>query len=175
MYGDYMNCVGYHGTTAEKAESIFKTSFRLSKKSTEWLGFGVYFFANVQWAIEWVRCKENPKVIQAKLFCKDTEYFDLDDLKNMKHIENEMQSVFIKKRSYTAKFNSAEKRCFSCNYFGEKYNIKIFSYTFCGFSYNSVGFPENHKQKQYCVRNLTCINDKKIYPVDTKGMSLDAI
>ena len=48
--------IGFHGTNINSAEKILKENrFRPSTKPDEWLGKGIYFFADPQDAMWWCR------------------------------------------------------------------------------------------------------------------------
>lgn len=51
-----MIIVGYHATNKENAKKILKNGFIQSNGDKEWLGRGIYFYLNIQDALEWRQC-----------------------------------------------------------------------------------------------------------------------
>lgn len=171
-----VNCVGYHGTSKESAVSILKNDFNLSMQKNEWLGFGVYFFDQFEWANSWARKKKSGVVVSAKLQCMEEEFYDLDDSTKMQLMVTEAEDVLKKQHEKKPNMRQNDLRCFACNFFGEKHNIKIFAYTFPSLDYNVVYFPVGeHKERQYCVRHTQSIINKYITNDQGEGVSLDAI
>ena len=152
--------IGYHGTTKKRAVGIIKNGFLPSRKSTEWLGHGIYFFDSKGWADIWARQfasneKDEPSILSAMLSCDENEFLDLDVHENMKKLEVEMSELFSgKNKSGHLNFKtSSELRCAACNAWCLKYSVKIFAYTFQGVKYNGVGFPTYNEQRQFCVKS----------------------
>ena len=160
---------GFHGTLQHKAENIIQNGFIHSKKDTEWLGFGVYFFTKKQDAKKWALLEadkdrnkgSSSSVLQCSISCEDNEYFDLDNRKNMSGILSCVSSVFegLAGRNSTKISDERQLRCIACNYFAKKYGIKVYAYTFPGIKNNKIGFPFVLKQRQICVRSDECIKD----------------
>lgn len=166
----------YHGTLKSAASVIFSSGFRKSREQDEWLGFGVYFFECYQdaraWAMQMMSQRKDKNagiVISADLKCKDdVDFYDLDIDDNMRKMETEMQKVLIKCRHSGAPNISSKKlRCLACNFYGEKYGIKIFAFSFTAFDYNIIGFPlKTRKQRQFCVRDINIIYNVKEAEID---------
>ena len=160
--------VGYHGTTRRKASKIVEEKkYRLSSKSDEWLGEGVYFFKDEFWACNWAKSEsakldDEPKVLVSSIECAANEFFDLDSVDNKKKIEASMKMFANYKSCDGAPHfkNEKESRCFYCNFYAKIENILVYSCNFPGVGYDSLGFPKS--QVQYCVRDNKIIKDTKI-------------
>ena len=158
---------GFHGTLKNKAQNILNNGFIHSTKNTEWLGFGVYFFAEQQYAEKWALSEaekpknkgEVPSVLSCLIRCKENEYYDLDNEDNMDKIVKCLSGVLkgLEGKNST-KLDEAQIRCAACNFFAKKYGIKVYSYTFPLRRTNSYGFPFVINQKQICVNNNECIS-----------------
>ena len=60
--------VGYHGTLDHIADKIvLEQRFKFSKKDTEWLGYGAYFFKYRDHAVVWAR-REAEKEKKCRIF-----------------------------------------------------------------------------------------------------------
>lgn len=161
---------GFHGTLDEKANKILSDKFIHSKKDTEWLGFGVYFFADKkdakQWALMEARKKKNhsslPAVLVADILTEEALFCDLDLQENMSKLKEEFQGIL---KSIVNKgkvqLTKEQTRCVCCNFFAKKYKIKVLAYTFPSLPINELGFPiANMKlHRQFCVRDDNCINN----------------
>ena len=166
-----MVLTGYHGTTSDRADKILMQGFMQSRKDIEWLGFGVYFFADVNWAIKWagMQCTRHrqpvyPVVLAAELNCRDNGLFDLDIPENMQKLTDEFREAFHGNAKGSPNFTGSidkvrsQIRCMACNFYKAKHQeVKVFSYTFPAWGFNSAGFPNN--QKQYCVVDTTRIQN----------------
>jgi hypothetical protein len=166
----------YHGTTQTSAVNIQKANFYESRKPTEWLGRGVYFFELNSDAKKWARSEcnkpknlgEQPAILAADVNYSANEFFDLDIISNMHKMSNEMITVLHsmgKNREGAARLvgkNQAETesltRHFCCNYYRKKHSqIKVLAYSFPASHTNIMGFPYSTKQRQYCVTDLSRI------------------
>lgn len=158
------NMVGYHGTLENRAESILQAQkFYISRKRTEWLGSGSYFFKHSThaqiWASHEARKPQNsgqrPAVLKAHLQCDDSQIFDLDDPKNLYALNDFIEAYF--KRVGTelcVSFKNSEesvKWCLSCNLYRRLHaDIAITMYTFTDLAKPKFsGFRTN--QTQLCV------------------------
>lgn len=171
MPDDYLNMQGYHGTLADRADSIIANGFNRSSKEIEWLGFGVYFFDSFSnakaWAIqEHDRQKGDaspPVVLAVTIRTLKSDFLDLDERSTMRSFEKEL------KRGYQAMFGSGnggapnfkdkrELRCFWCNFYTKIHpNIKVIAFTFHRIQCNEFGFRLVYGQRQLCVVDSACI------------------
>lgn len=80
-----MKLEGYHNTEAANIEDIFQNGFIRTPNNKHWLGQGIYFFADVDVAINNIDMLEHEgeiKTIAVEIDVEDTAYFDLDIIKN---------------------------------------------------------------------------------------------
>lgn len=173
----------YHGTLQHKAVRILREPFFVSKKNTEWLGHGIYFFEDVEWAKTWAiqEYKKNkyfnakPTIVSALIRCEDAEFYDLDIRENMLAMEREAIDSLKQFGSLgRTRLTKHELKCFACNYWRAIKGIKVFAYTFPILKDNFIGFPVNHEQRQFCVVNNDYIFDKQIEEIE-EGFDYDAI
>ena len=89
--------VGYHGTIKTNAEKILSSGiFKESNEKDDWLGHGIYFFADVENAIKWAneranRYNEEAVVLSANIKCDMNRYLNLDYQFNRRKV-----SLFLK-------------------------------------------------------------------------------
>lgn len=158
---DIITLESYHGTTKHCADNIRKNGFRISKKTNEWLGFGVYFFYDRADAEYWSKACQHknteqpttPTVLCATLSCSNDEYADLNNPEMMDKLELYCDTVFSDAHSNgkgMPYFNTKEERmCFWCNLWKMQCNIHILSYAYQRCGHNICGFPK--RSMQYCV------------------------
>lgn len=166
--------IGYHGTLSNRASSILENGFEHSKKPNEWLGHGVYFFEDIEWAKTWAmnqakkdNYKHKASVLSAVLSCDDDAFFDLDKTENMQKLQSE--TYMLAQRQYETghpELKSDVMRCVACNFWKMKYKTKIFAYTFPRMKYNAIGFPVNAEQRQFCVTDNRCIKFIKLENIE---------
>lgn len=158
---------GFHGTLEYRAKSILKCGFIHSTKNTEWLGHGVYFFTDLMYARKWaLQESEKPQnngakevVLKADISCKNENFCDLDLEENMSKLLQERKRLLLDLKGKSSnKFSDAEMRCIVCNWFAQKYGIKVFAYTFPIRLHNKCGFPYIEEQRQLCVNDDSCIH-----------------
>lgn len=163
---------GYHGTLNSRADKILKNGFCASNKDKEWLGFGVYFFTNIEEAEIW-SCREAKKVknqgeaaavISCEIVCEEEAFFDLDEDDKFSKLNIEMKSLLkgLAGRNST-KLTKDQFRCAACNMFALKYKIKVYAFTFPLLHHNECGFPYVKEQRQICVRDLSSIKNIEKY------------
>ena len=163
----------YHGTLKERTFKILKNEFYRSTKKTEWLGHGVYFFEDLNYAQAWAYQEggktdpaKEPAVLSATIQCEDNEFFDLDIAENMKKLEA-MRKLFSQKSDLGhAIIGPQELRCAACNLYKKLNGIKIFAYSFPKVTTNVVGFPVNSPQRQFCVDDVANICNVTIIPME---------
>ena len=163
------NLTGYHGTTLLRAEKILDGhSFIKSKKKTEWLGAGIYFFPDIANAIWWAhnaskRCNDKPAVLSVQLRYFDFQMLDLDkpeDLCKLSHCVQDFLKALAKEGEIVPDFSASEIPklwCFSCNIYKKKNpQIKLIAYTFETPQETYTGFK--YKQRQFCSTDNTIIS-----------------
>ncbi len=168
----------FHGTTKSRAVKIKRTGFRSSDKPTEWLGFGVYFFDRRRDAENWAKseCRrsrasfhERPAILDSKIKCDSTAFFDLDSRPNMDKLIDELDPILKEMgKSGEGAIQFSEKnevKCFCCNYYKRTHGMKIMAYSFPALRVNRAGFDFCSKQRQYCVSDNCCITDINIKEV----------
>lgn len=170
MSADTLTLVGYHGTLKDRANCIEREGFQASNKPIEWLGFGVYFFANWRNAEYWARqefqrsgSKSNPPVVlTADINVGRDGFLDLDWPQSMEEFCRELEKLgrlmFSGGGKGAPNFkNDQERRCFWCNCYKQAHpQLQVIAYSFpCG-SFNWFGFPD--KRRQLCVMDDTCIS-----------------
>ena len=70
-----MYLTGYHGTTLAHANKILtEHKFYTSRSDHEWLADGIYFYYNIEDALNW---RDNEVIIHSLIKIKDTEFFDM--------------------------------------------------------------------------------------------------
>ncbi len=76
-----MRLVGYHNTEAVNVESIFQHGFICRYSNEHWLGQGIYFFADIDVAINNIDMLEHVndiKTIAVEIDVDDVAFLDLD-------------------------------------------------------------------------------------------------
>lgn len=168
-----VNIKGFHGTLDEKANKILNSKFIHSSKNSEWLGSGVYFFAERKDAEWWADLEiKKPKnkgakaaVLVAEIITQDNNFFDFDIVANSTLFSEKVEELItVVKSKYHGKNSDAQVRHALCDWFAEKYNIDVYAYTFpIRIIINDVGFPVVQNQRQICVRNDACITNLHKY------------
>ena len=171
MPNDYLNITGYHGTLADRADSIVTNGFNRSNKEIEWLGFGVYFFDSFFNAKAWALQEHNrqegnaspPVVLTVDIRTLKPDFLDLDNKDTMRFFQEELkkgyQAMFGSKHGGAPNFkDNRELRCFWCNFYTKIHpNIKVIAFTFPRIQYSEFGFPSVYKKRQLCVVDNACI------------------
>lgn len=168
---------GYHGTLKSNVEGILKEGkFHHSRKSYEWLGFGVYFFKHEAFAAWWADMQVNNKlkntgekdssaVLCADLFFSKNQLLDLDDPDQLDAL-NEFIDDYIKKTpKYSKIWNTSKEKerwCLACNLYRRiNKDIKVICLTFRTSAprnrKNTGSFPKS--QFQYCISDDSIINN----------------
>lgn len=155
---------GYHGTAQSRFKSIQREKFRLSSGDKEWLGPGIYFFAEYENAVWWAKGEarrrikpkagDPPFVIQVNLWYNENEHLDLDlvpDREQYELLVSQIESKLTRKPCFDA-FDpmTARKlrRCLYCKLLFHSTPVKILSCTFFK-EYNEYDIPIN--RKEHCV------------------------
>lgn len=166
--------VGYHGTLDHIAEKIVhEQKFKFSKKDTEWLGYGAYFFKYRDHAVAWARREAekeknflfSPGLVRADLFFTEDQQLDLDDPEQLAEINAFMQDYLKAAPEVQVRWeksNKWQRWCLSCNLYRRFYpEVKVISHTF-NFNKsmpqsNTSGF--NINQFQYCISDPSIIKN----------------
>lgn len=86
-----MKLEGYHNTEEKNVEHILRDGF-VSKTSDEhWLGQGIYFFADIDLAIDnidMLKHESEVKTIAVEIQVDESEFLDLDKKENLNVLEN---------------------------------------------------------------------------------------
>ena len=154
----------YHGTTDQRVKGILKSGFYESRKKTEWLGHGIYFFkyqADADW---WAQLQikrvenagQNPVVLVTTISYTPDQLLDLDDWDQLKYFSEFFRKalkIAEKEFSLEVMLRKEEKKtwCAACNLFREAHpDIVVTAYTFQRFhDYNNLVYSPN--QRQVCV------------------------
>ena len=143
--------VGYHGTIKTNAEKILSSGiFKESNEKDDWLGHGIYFFADIENAIKWAneranRYNEEAVVLSANIKCDMNRYLNLDYQFNRRKVSLFFKDIINKSDKDISFYKrDEEKRCIACDLYKD----------ILGFS----SVPE----KQICVSNHQCISNIKI-------------
>lgn len=166
--------VGYHGTLDHIAEKIvLEQRFKFSKKDTEWLGYGVYFFKYrdhaVGWACQEAKKEQNvgfaPGLVSAELCFTDDEWLDLDDPSQLEEVNTLIREYLNNTPGFQIfweKSKKSQRWCLCCNLYRRIYpEIKVISHTF---NFNRTASRSNVtefnvNQFQYCISNESVIKN----------------
>lgn len=169
----------YHGTLKKNVNSIKENGFIISTKNFEWLGTGIYFFADKEFAEQWALQESlkrkgpnrEPAVLSADLICNEEEFFDLDIEENMKRLVGTITTA-VSIKDNRGRFVIQDKeanrilRCMACNLFSKAENIKIYAYSFPALQFNVIGFPIPKPQRQYAVQDNSYILNVNEVPME---------
>lgn len=166
--------VGYHGTLKRKAKTIlYEKHFIPSKKDTEWLGTGIYFFEYLAHAWRWAdnqcnrknaRQEDTAAVLKAEICVEQDNVLDFDN----PNTKAELDQFFCKvlehsneKREMLSNAENAEylRRSLACNLFCEaNSNIQLIIYTF-----HKCIKRENREKEVYCeTERQLCVKDASV-------------
>ncbi len=166
------NEIAFHGTIEPYAEKILaEQHFHFSRKSNEWLGFGVYFFPHRSHADWWASNQSNrhgqsPAVLSVTLQYEDAAFFNLDLNENARSLhffsEDFLHQIQSEGKLKIHFDNLAELRCLCIEAFKVLHpEIKLIAYTFdAPGHYDKWLYPP--KQLQYCVVDHSIIRDIKL-------------
>lgn len=170
MRDENISITGYHGTLMSNAKNIRRFGFHKSNKEIEWLGSGVYFFEQFEYAKEWARQQirnarslNQPVVLTATISTSPSGVLDLDIPDVMKAFEGELQyiveNILSKGPGGAPEFNDdREARCFFCNFYAQAHkDVKVIAFSFPRRYYNDFGFPLVLYKRQLCVLDESCI------------------
>lgn len=159
---------GFHGTLQSKAVKILADTFIISSKNTEWLGQGIYFFSEIRDARIWAERearkphnkKELPCVIIVDIYCDAKHFLNLDIPQNRKKVEQRIELIKNVKGAPNFK-SSHQMRCYYLNLYKRLENVKVMVYTFPKVIDSDIGIPVLLKQKQICLTDDSCIENKR--------------
>lgn len=167
--------VGYHGTIKTNAEKILSSGiFKESNEKDDWLGHGIYFFADVENAIKWAneranRYNEEAVVLSVNIKCDMNRYLNLDYQFNRRKVSLFFKDIINKSDKDISFYKrDEEKRCIACDLYKDFFGIYVIEFTFSrkvkkGHSEDKdiLGFS-SVPEKQICVSNHQCISNIKI-------------
>ena len=151
--------VGYHKTLYIYVNSIKKNGFKPSNAEDDWLGFGVYFWDNIENA-KWWNVGNNSIIknciIECELKCDMDQYVNLNDEmdKLESFCEQYMREIRKNKLPRPNFKNNNQRKKFFCDLYCKKNNLLILSFRFEHDIMNKAGFKiGTKKRRQICVRD----------------------
>ncbi|NLI72088.1 MAG: hypothetical protein GX361_05085 [Bacteroidales bacterium] len=100
MKPDYI--IAYHGTSKGNAQRIIENKYSSSKKTTEWLGGGVYFFLDIDPAENWAkqRFSDEAETLKSKISMKNVKVlnllFEKDRFTFKRLVKSKVKSIYKK-------------------------------------------------------------------------------
>lgn len=167
--------IGYHGTVKSKAEKILSSkNFIESSNDNEWLGHGIYFFADIENAIKWAderanRYKEPAVVLSANIECISSNYLNLDYQANRNKVSSFIKDILARADKNLSFYKrDDEKRCVAFNLYKKFFGIDVIEFSFS--RKTKKGHSEEKDllglnsipKKQICVSNQQCISNIKV-------------
>lgn len=155
--------IGYHKTLYIYVESIKKNGFKPSNENDDWLGFGVYFWDNVENAKWWNVGTDSvikSCIIECELKCDINQYVNLNE--NIHEFDlfcKKYMREIVKNKLPRPNFeNNNQKKKYFCDLYCTKNNLSILSFEFEHDIINIAGFKiGTKKRRQICVRNPNLI------------------
>lgn len=178
---------GYHGTDIKNAESICKKNFRINKDKYNklYLGAGIYFFDNIDNALDWnikkfkkdFRYKPEWKeliksytIIKGIISVKEKDILDLDKKENLYKLELLVTKINKKLESSPEYCRAQNKTAAIINtlYEIKEINKKLIVKTFFE-KIETKKFNElkNYPRRMFCVKDVSIIS-KKLERIDIK-------
>lgn len=165
----------YHGTTDLRAKGILSSGFSESRKKTEWLGHGIYFFkyqADADW---WAQLQikrvenagQNPVVLVTAISYTPDQLLDLDDRDQLQYFSDFfLKALKIAEKEFSLEVmlrkEKKETWCAACNLFRDAHpDIVVTAYTFQRFQDRS-SFVYWPNQRQFCVSDCGIIGTPAI-------------
>ena len=147
-----MIIVGFHATSKKNAKSILKNGFKLSSNSNDWLGKGIYFYPNIQDAIEW---KNSDCYICSFIKLKPYQILNLNKDKGKKIYNKAYETICNRIDRINKKLSPQEYQCSIVNLIW-KSNKKI-KLIICSFPKNKrklqTMFDTRERRTEFCIRN----------------------
>lgn len=165
---------GYHGTSKDDAVLIkVGKFFRLSTKSTEWLGDGIYFFENdkleaLQWA-KYYKKANMPVVIESEI--SSQKLLDMCEQKNQKFIAKLIEELANKYKDEDREPEILDAKVINMVCAEVGYDVVRGIFEFQSKIFKSIeGFTRFKRYHiQLCVRNNDCINWDTLKGWDCNG------
>ena len=144
---------GYHGTSLVAAQSIVNDKkFEISCSDKEWLGNGIYFYFEINDAMEW---RDSEAIIHTIIQVNEDDYLDLDTDEGKKIIRRVKEHL---KKEYALKLASDSVQKNQCAI------MKTIWTTNSNISVMEASFPkepsiiktlldEREKRREFCVRD----------------------
>ena len=165
---------GYHNTKVSNVENILQNGFISRYNDEHWLGQGIYFFADIDTAIDNINMLEDDedmKTICAEIVVDKEAYLDLDLKENLNKFRKFCQekSIWLNENGKQLKIKESDKKkvmlkykCFFLDLFKNENKYAVLSKTFSkektpyaealdGISYLGLGFLEKY----------ICVGDNK--------------
>lgn len=145
MDKDYVEMIGYHGTSSVHAEKIAKYGLDPDKthiRPDHWLGQGVYFFSEFDLARWWAddiagklyNRGSFPIVYQAQIQAPREEILDLDNPKEydlfLGRLLDMQKEIEADSENRMPVFNREQHRAVYFDYYREMYHKSVIMYTF---------------------------------------------
>lgn len=145
MDKNYVEIIGYHGTSSKHAKNIEKYGLDPDKthiRSDHWLGQGVYFFADFNLAKWWAHdiagksynCDEFPIVYQAQIQVSEEELLNLDNHEQydlfLGRLLNMQETIEKDAKNRMPVFNAEQQKAVYFDYYKAMYNISVIIFTF---------------------------------------------
>jgi len=170
--------IGFHGTTKEYADNIIKQkSFIASNDDEEWLGRGIYFFADyISHARYW--CTKYKCYPQWSIIFSNIEAEKIIDLDEPETYEEFLKLAQEFKNRYLKRSDGRPRRIINAVVLNAMYKINpydIVKGTFQGMPGYKLDYSFLNKQRvnvtphhvQLCIKNSLCI--KSMEEVETNG------
>ncbi len=172
MRESMMHIIGYHGTKKDNAQNIIRNGFDISKctpRNDHWLGSGIYFFTDSEFACWWASIRStNGAVIQCDIKCDDTNYLDLDIIKNRMKFDMKCKEY---RCTYNMKYDSVEVlRSTLVDLYKKEFNYFVVSKFFTEIGQSFFRYNPLHKklknvlpvlQRQVCVSECSLISNMR--------------
>ena len=129
--GIMRSITGYHGTSKNHGDKIIREQNIIpSTKNTEWLGYGIYFWAYRNDAVRWGSMESQkernkgypPVVLISELTVREDRFLDLDDSAQYEVFCAEAKEI-MESASGLVFGNMKEARCFVSNYYAKAHDI----------------------------------------------------
>lgn len=154
-----MYLTGYHGTTLVNANKIVSEhKFHTSSSDYEWLADGIYFYCNIEDALNW---RKNEVVIHSLIKVKDAEFLDMDSEQGRKlffKVYNKIassQEINEDKERFSVQQNQCAIMRSIWNLLP---NVKVIAASFPSIpSRMPVIFDARPKRREFCVRENSYI------------------
>lgn len=169
-----MKLEGYHNTEASRVEDIFRNGFICKPNKKHWLGQGIYFFADVDTAIDNVdmlKHEDEIKTIAVEIDVEDSAYLDLDIGKNNNFFRRYCinKEKALKEMGLELIIDETDKRqaaliykCFFMDLFKQENGYAVLSKTF---PKDSPPYAEKNESIKYLglpfLEKYICVNNNK--------------